>query len=43
MYELLTGEHPVWKKGMTKEDYIMKLNSFSVEELFPHKYISPLA
>lgn len=31
MYELLTGEHPVWEKGMTKEEYIQKLNQFNVD------------
>lgn len=43
LYEMLTGDHPLWYKGITKEEYIEKLQCFNVDSLFPHKYISPLA
>lgn len=43
MYELLTGEHPIWYKGITKDEYLQKLENFNVETLFPHRLISPLA
>ena len=45
MYELLTGEHPIGYKGMTKEEYKEELAKFDVEKLFerPHPEISELA
>lgn len=43
MYEILTGDHPLWYWGISKEDYLSKLSTFNVETLFPNKYITPLA